>query len=107
LRSWAKGAVDGPSVKIVRFEDLAGPHSVQEFGELFKFLDILIPEPELDDLVYAYSFRRLTGRRPGQEDTKSHLRSGSVGSWRNYFTDELLEYFESQSEGLCAQLGYD
>jgi len=107
LRSWGRGAVDDSSVKIVRFEDLAGPHSVQRFGELFKFLDIQIPEPELEDLVYAYSFRTLTGRRPGQEDTKSHLRSGCADSWRYYFKDGLLEYFENQSEGLCAQLGYD
>jgi len=107
LRSWTGSDPElEDRVRIVRFEDLSGPESVRHFGELFDFLDIRIPQEQLEGLVQAYSFKKLSGRKPGQENTKSHLRSGSAKTWDRYLTDDLLEYFEQRSGGLAAALGY-
>jgi hypothetical protein len=106
LRSWLgqDEELDG-RVRIVRFEDLSGPDSVRHFGDLFNFLDIRIPDAELERLVHAYSFKKLSGRKPGEENTKSHLRSGAK-TWPRYLTGDVLAYFEQRSGGLARALGY-
>jgi hypothetical protein len=107
LRSWVTpdAELDG-RVKIVRFEDLSGPDAAAHFAELFTFLDIRIPTDELMELVHAYSFKKLSGRQPGEENTKSHLRSGAAKTWDRYLTADLLDYFEERSRGLAGALGY-
>lgn len=105
LRSW-KAATDDPNVMIVRFEDLTAEDNFGCFRQLFDFIDVTMPDDQLRDLIDAYSFRRLTGRKPGTQDTNSHLRSGTSGGWRKYFNNEILKRFDEAAGDLISELGY-
>ncbi|MGJ3242698.1 MAG: sulfotransferase domain-containing protein [Opitutales bacterium] len=50
--------------------------------------------------------RKSGGRKRGQEDSKSHYRSGKAGGWRTSFTPRLQAAFEERYPGLVTRLGY-
>jgi hypothetical protein len=106
LASWVRGAAVDPNVRLVRFEDLAGSQSFDAFRDLFRFVDVPIPDAELADLLEAYSFESLTGRRRGQVDDKSHLRAGKQGQWAEHFSSHVESYFSQVAGDLLAPLGY-
>lgn len=90
IRSW--DGVEDPNVRVVRYEDLAGPESAENLRDLFRFLDIDLPEESFRRLVAAYSFETLSGgRKPGEADEQSHVRKGVAGDWRNHFTERVEE----------------
>ena len=106
LRSWAEHAPDDPRVMLVRYEDLAGEDSFAVFRRLFDHLDIRVPDEKLAALLDAYSFKRLSGRKRGQEDKRSHIRKGAAGDWRNHLDTDLMARFESIAGDLVGCLGY-
>jgi len=107
LRTWVPENLNDDNIKMMRYEDFAGPNAYEVFRELFEFLDIKIPEDEFIQLVDSYSFKSLTGRKPGEEKKDSHLRSGTSGDWKKYFDEELLQYFKNAEDGLTKELGYN
>lgn len=107
LRSWARSVPHAADVRLVRYEDLVGPSGRDEFMGLFEFLDIRMPATVFDELIDVYSFERLTGRRRGDADSTSHLRSGSAGGWRGVLSDRVLNRLDDVSGSLPAALGYD
>lgn len=106
LRSWANVAEE-TSVKIVKFEELTSLNALNCFVDLFDFLGFELPTAELERLVKAYSFEKLTGRKPGQIDEKSHLRGGSSGYWRNQFTPAVHEAFQQEAGDLLGLFDYE
>jgi len=106
LRSWAERARDDERVLLVRYEDLAGEGSFAVFRRLFDHLDIRIPDDKLAGLLDAYSFKRLSGRKRGQADNRSHIRKGAAGDWRNHLDADLMDHFESRAGDLVECLGY-
>lgn len=104
LASWAQ--VDDPRMRLIRYEDLTGLHGPAGFHDLFTFLGIPMPDDTRERLLRAYSFQRLSGRKPGDADARSHLRTGRGGGWREYLTDPILEHLAAASGGLVEQLGY-
>ncbi|MDX2465094.1 MAG: sulfotransferase domain-containing protein [Porticoccus sp.] len=94
------------SVKLIKYEDLISANNKLVFKELFDYLDINIPGDKLDTLLNAYSFKRLSGRKKGGENNGSHLRSGASESWKKYFDDDLIEYFEKRTNNVVGKLGY-
>jgi hypothetical protein len=95
LRSWFERATNDENVKLVRYEELIGPRGREAFRELFDFLGLEIPERAFNELLDAYSFKRLSGRPEGVEDSRSHLRKATSGDWRNHLDVEILERLES------------
>jgi hypothetical protein len=104
LRSWA---VAEPSVRIFRYEDIAGDHR-RFLGDLFDFLEIPAGADELDSLADRKSFRRATGgRSQGEEDVHSHLRKGTPGDWRTALSEGALDHLHRVSGDLVSVLGYE
>ena len=67
-----------------------------------------IPADELLRIVYANRFaKQAKGRKPGQEDVKSHYRSGRAGDWQKYFTPRVADAFSQRYPGLLETLGYE
>jgi Sulfotransferase domain len=97
---WRELAKIDPHVYFIKFEDLVSKDATRQFAELFEFLDIKIPEVKLDKLVMDYSFKSLTGREAGEEQTNSHMRSGNKGDWKKYFSEEVTEYFKIRCNSL-------
>lgn len=51
------------------------------------------------EVVVAHSFQQQTGRKPGEENKTDFLRKGIPGDWRNYFDQELKDFFKSAADG--------
>jgi hypothetical protein len=95
------------SVIIVRYEDM--------LDEPESTLETLIrqytnQEPDKADVAYTverYSFKRITGRNPGQESRNSFARKGIQGDWRNHLNAEARAIFDDYAGDLLIELGYE
>ncbi|WP_394762405.1 sulfotransferase family protein [Phenylobacterium sp.] len=65
----------------VRYCDLHDD-PIGEAGRLFGFLGAPAPRVLLEQVVAATSFSALSGREPGQEDSRSFLRKGVPDDWK-------------------------
>jgi hypothetical protein len=105
IRSWLNNRKN-KNVKVVKFEKLSFEPK-NTFEDVFAFLDIKVPDQELDKLVYDYSFEKLTGRSRGEEDTTSHMRSGASSTWQSHLSERNLMYLRDHAADLVTGFGYD
>ena len=54
-----------------------------------------------------YFFRKLYGRKEGEENNNSFLRKGIVGDWKNYFNKESKKVFKEYAGRELIKLGYE
>ena len=106
LRDWLKAEND-PNVMILKYEYLVGLNQKEAFEKIFDFCGIQMPRKEMNRLLDRYSFKKLSGRRPGEEDHRSHYRKGTPGDWRSHFTPEHASLFKKMTGDLVVQLGYE
>jgi hypothetical protein len=65
------------------------------------------PDRELVELaVRRHDFSRSAGRTTGEEDRRSFRRKGAAGDWRNHFTREAGEVFDSFAGDDLVDFGY-
>lgn len=69
--------------------------------------DAPIDEWQLHATVEKFSMARATGRKPGQEDQKAHIRKGVAGDWQNNFSREAAEVFDDLAGDALVMLGYE
>lgn len=94
--------------RFFRFEDLVNDPQAG-FTRIFRdVLQLDIHPDRLRTVCDKFSFERMSGgRRQGQEDAGSHLRSGKPGNWREHFSPALTARFkELHGEHLIA-CGYE
>lgn len=106
MASWA-GATDDPDVQLVRFEELTANQGREGLRKVYDHVGIRVPDDEFNRLVDKYSFKKLSGRSPGEENKRSHYRKGSSGDWERYFSSATHDRFESLTNGLLGRLGYE
>ena len=104
LRSWNQAASE--DVLVVRYEDLIGDDAGERWDRVLDHCDVRLTPSERRALLQRYSFERLSGRAPGQEDPGSKLRKGVAGDWRNHFTPAVAEAFVEVTSDLAAEIGY-
>jgi hypothetical protein len=95
-----------PGVGHVSFEGL---HE-DPVTEMMKALTDAGAEPDQDLVELAvrrHDFSRSAGRAAGQEDRGSFRRKGVSGDWRNHFTPEAGEVFDSYAGDALVELGYE
>ena len=63
-------------------------------------------EADIQNTVNVNSFRRQSGREPGQSSSKSFLRNGQAGNWREELNRQALSRLEIADQELLRQLGY-
>jgi hypothetical protein len=105
-RSWADSLTSDSNVMLVKYEKLITPDNILLFRQLLNHCDIRIPDNELDALLKSYSFEKLSGRKPGQEDQNAHYRKGVWGDWKNYFSNKIQNRFTEATGDLLAVWGY-
>jgi hypothetical protein len=67
-----------------------------------------IPAERLLGIVWEHDFAKKSGgRKPGEEDSKSHFRKGQAGDWRNHFTPRHVRFFKDHYGDLLLKLGYE
>ena len=96
-----------PDVVYTRYEDL----NQNTKAELRRICHALsgneLAEARAAEIADKYSFSRLSGRTPGQEDKGSFMRKGVVGDWRNHFTSEARMAFHRHAGREPILLGYE
>jgi hypothetical protein len=105
-RSWASASARDPNVLLVRHEDLTAPTNLPSVAQMFDHCDIRMPQTVLEELLDAYSFEKLSGRKPGQEDPSAHYRKGVPGDWRNHFNDRIQLRFSELTGDLLYLWNY-
>lgn len=104
LRGW-KDAQD-PNLKLFRYEDLTQGNEAG-LAELFRFLEIEMPEDQFQALQEAHSFEKISGgRKQGESFKYAHMRKGVAGDWVNYFTPKVEQTFFDITTDLVQALGY-
>ncbi len=74
----------------------------------FRFPMERLPKDRLRPILERKSFKRMSGgRKPGQENVKSHYRKGRPGDWRNHFTEAHIDRFKERYNDLVLKLGYE
>ncbi len=67
-----------------------------------------IPLQSLSRIIHDQRFsRKAKGRKPGEENARSHYRKGISGDWINHFQPEHCEYFKKKYNDLLLKLGYE
>jgi len=98
---------DRKDVVHVRYEDLR----TDTAGELQRIVRGLagkqLSPQETSAIAREFSFERQAGRQPGEEDSRSFLRKGVVGDWRNHFSPETREIFDRYAGEELILLGYE
>ncbi len=59
------------------------------------------------EIVDRYSFEKMSGRSAGEENTRSFLRKGIIGDWKNHFNLEAREKFNMYAGDQLIRLGYE
>ena len=107
--SWTKFVLSwfDKDVPIIRYEDL--------LDDTVRTMSLAIrkglrEEPDIERLhqiAQGFSFENLAKRKPGEEDSRSFLRKGIAGDWRNKFTKESCEVFDYYGGEALIKLGYE
>lgn len=97
---------DRPGVGHVTFEGLlADP--VNEMVQALRAASGEEPRRDLVELaVQRHDFSNSAGRSSGEEDRRAFRRKGASGDWRNHFTREAGEVFDSYAGDELVEFGY-
>jgi hypothetical protein len=99
-----------PFVYKMRYEEIKGDPYIQ-LKSLLNYLGLNDSSENVKRAINAASFEKQTGRKPGQDDINSTKRKGVVGDWKNYFDEEIKDYFVNYNGGLwnklLVELGYE
>jgi hypothetical protein len=105
FESWIKLVPDDATL-LTRYEDLISDQK-NEFRKIFDFLGWQIPDEAVTAAVDRLSFEKRSGRERGEANIYSHYRKGISGDWRNHFTREFGEIFETRFPNILTSLGYE
>jgi len=97
----------GANYTEVRYEDLLAD-APAETARLLRFLGAGAGDEAVGRCVEAASFEKVSGgRRRGEEDSRSMLRKGVSGDWRDAFTEGDRRVFKEEAGDLLVELGYE
>jgi hypothetical protein len=107
LKSW----YDYSGAYHITYEDML-KNSYKVMKRVFDYLNVDYNKKKLKELVNEVNFEKLSkGRKRGVEDRASFFRKGIAGDWQNHFTNEIVEFFVNQKNGiwnkLLVKLGYE
>jgi hypothetical protein len=106
--SWVQSLDE--KIKIWKFEEFFENDLQQNrhVVEMFKHLEVDIPNNEMVMLNQRYSFSALSGGRVrGEQNTENHFRSGTAATWRNELSKDVLLYMRKQIGDIYTLLGYE
>lgn len=91
---------------VVRYEDLIRDQIAMS-ERILKLCELHLPSERLRAIVEAREFRKVSGRKPGEEHLRSHHRKGIAGDWRTHFTPAVTDVFKARFGQLLIETGYE
>lgn len=104
LLSWSDYTEN--DVYIVRYEDLIQQQQ-EIFSKIFDWLGWKLPDEMVSAIIDRHSFKRRSGRSPGETDPVSHFRRGLAGDWKNHFSRDLGKLWEGLFPQFLTTMGYE
>jgi hypothetical protein len=110
-QSWLR---EGDKSICVRYENLRS-NPFEEFQRVLGYLGIDVNLVLVQAIIEHNRFERLSvgrkvwkvARKPGQEDTSSHVRKGVIGDWRNHFREHHNRRYKELAGDALIELGYE
>ena len=94
--------------ELIRYEDLLKQDEEILARVLLRHCRLAVDPGQFHEVVRGNRFEARTGgRKPGEEDIRSHERKGIAGDWRNYFTDTMSKRFKALYGSLLIATGYE
>lgn len=94
-------------IVVVRYESLL-KNTPKELERVLKKSGIEKPDKKrIEEIVEKYSFVNQSKRGLGIENTKSFLRKGISGDWKNKFSKDAAEVFNRYAGKMLVKLGYE
>lgn len=91
----------------IRYENLL-QDPVEELAQALYVVKKNDPDRKiLEQIVEKYSFETMSKRKQGEENKHSFLRKGIAGDWKNHFSKEAREVFNSFAGKELIKLGYE
>jgi hypothetical protein len=107
VREMAAWDYDQPEILELRYEDLI-TDEVAGFTSVFEHYGLRGAAAEQGlRFVERSSFRAVSGRAVGETASRSHLRSGRPGDWREHFEDRHVERMKELAGQAIIDLGYE
>jgi hypothetical protein len=112
LPSWGEHVkayfqLDRSPLCLIRYEELLADGE----ASLARVIEHVTGNPadgrRISETVDRFSFERQSGRKKGQEDRSSYLRSGTSGDWVNHFSPEAAQYFDETFGDVLVMAGYE
>lgn len=95
------------NIPIVRYEELLRDCKRALTDVLFKLSKKKISEHRISNAVEKYSFKNLSLRKPGEEDSRSFIRKGIAGDWKIKFSKKASKAFDYYAGDALIKLGYE
>lgn len=99
--------LENPNVLLIKYEDLL-TDAVKELRRTLNFMNFENrTTQEIASTTEKFTFEKMSKRKRGEEDTRSFLRKGIAGDWKNKFTTEACETFDKYAGDMLIRLGYE
>ncbi len=106
IRSWKSNA-DPETTLEVRYEQIL-EEPIEIMTKVAALFGLDTDADRIAEIVERNSFKRMTGgRTPGQENSKSFVRKGKAGDWKNQFDDETKAIFKASIGDFLIETGYE
>ncbi|MGB3492757.1 MAG: methyltransferase domain-containing protein [Elainellaceae cyanobacterium] len=106
MTSWHEASGTNKNIRLYKFEDLTSSNNFDTVKSLFDYCGIFLTDALILQLLDDYSFEKLSKRKQGDENIRSHYRKGIEGDWVHYFNDTISHVFNETVGNLSQQLGY-
>jgi hypothetical protein len=93
--------------ELIKYEDLLERDEEILARVLLHQCNLKIDPIRFHDVIRENRFEARCGRKPGEEDLKSHERKGVAGDWQNHFTDKIAKAFKDRFGSLLVATGYE
>lgn len=90
----------------IRYEELLNS-CADQLKKLFDWLELSVNPGNIEKTVEMHSFKKKSGRHPGQENESSFFRKGISGDWKNYFDSRCTQAFKTEKGGRWNRLLLD
>ena len=107
MRIWKQSfARTHSNLHVLSYEELIR-NDRQTLRLILEYLDLPTADDVIDDMLRRSSFYVRSGRQPGQENSDSFFRKGTIGDCRSQFGPEDKRTFKELAGDLLIQLGYE